>query len=419
MPAAALGISVALGVAACAQVTQVGDAGNETVQESSGPEAGREPGQEAVGRVAARGAENTRTRARAGRPAAGAPWCPELAGGPVPVAVRGQLAAPGSGRCRLRPGERPPQFVVISFDGAGVDSQGWFPIFRQAARRNRATLTFFLSGVYLLPEDRRHLYDPPRHPRGTSRIGFQRRSRIAAQAAQLGAAWREGHEIGSHFNGHFCGAGGVRTWTADDWRQELEQFYGMVERWRENASLTHLPDLPFRIRDTVIGGRTPCLEGDREQMFQAFSAYGWRYDASGIGWVAWPGKRAGLWQFPIPSVTIPGTRRRVLGMDYDFFTLHSGAKTRRPHMWSRWKRQTVSTYVAAVQESLAGDRAPVFIGNHFESWNGGIYMRALISLMDEVCTRDEVRCVSFEQLADWLDAQDPGTVERLRARAEG
>ncbi|MBB2909947.1 hypothetical protein FHS43_001193 [Streptosporangium becharense] len=333
--------------------------------------------------------------------------------------MRGQLAAPGSGRCRLYPGERPPQFVVISFDGAGVDSQGWFPIFRQAARRSGARLTFFLSGVYLLPEDRRRLYLPPRHPPGSSRIGFQRRSRIAAQAAQLGAAWREGHEIGSHFNGHFCGARGVRTWTARDWRQELEQFYGMVERWRENASLTHLPDLPFRVRETVIGGRTPCLEGDRDEMFRAFSDHGWRYDASGSGRVAWPEKRAGLWQFPLPILSVPGTDRRVLGTDYGFFTLHSGAKTRRPHMWPHWKRQTVSAYVAAVQESLTGDRAPVFVGNHFESWNGGIYMRALISLMDEVCTRAQVRCVSFEQLSDWLDAQAPGTVERLRGRAEG
>lgn len=34
--------------------------------------------------------------------------------------------------------------------------------------------------------------------------------------------------------------------------------------------------------------------------------------------------------------------------------------------------------------------------------------------MAGICHRDGVRCVSFRQLADWLDAQDPATLSRLR-----
>lgn len=317
-------------------------------------------------------------------------------------------------RCRLRTGERPPQFVVISFDGAGVDDQEWFPAFREAARRTEASLTFFLSGVYLLPSDRRHLYRAPGRPPGSSDIGFQRPSRMAEQVEELTAAWEEGHEIGTHFNGHFCGAGGVRSWSAADWSSEIEQFYDFVTDWRRNSGHTDLPDLPFRIREVVKGGRTPCLEGDRRAMFDAFTRYGWRYDASGTGTVSWPRKRAGLWQFPLPSINLPGTDRSVLGMDYNFFAIQSGAKSGRPGMWNRWERQTGDAYLQAVEQALRTDRAPVFIGNHFESWNGGIYMRALLRLMDEACTRDDVKCVSFEQLTDWLDAQNPATLARLR-----
>ncbi|MEV0582236.1 hypothetical protein [Nonomuraea sp. NPDC050310] len=338
---------------------------------------------------------------------AGRSWCPETGG-----------SAAVFDRCRLRPGERPPQFVVISFDGAGVDDQGWFPVFRETARRTGAHLTFFLSGVYLLPAGRRELYRPPGRPRGSSDIGFQRPGRIEEQAAELTAAYRAGHEIGTHFNGHFCGATGVKSWSAADWRSEIEQFYSMVENWRANSGHTGRPDLPFRIRDVVKGGRTPCLEGDREAMFKAFRAYGWRYDASGTGRVNWPRRRAGLWQYPLPSITVPSTGKSVLGMDYNFFAVHSGARTGQPHLWNRWERQTTQAYLHAVEHARRTDRAPVFIGNHFESWNGGIYMRALITLMERACVREGVKCVSFEQLTDWLEAQSPQTLARLNGRPE-
>ncbi|WP_327087014.1 hypothetical protein OIE66_32485 [Nonomuraea sp. NBC_01738] len=314
----------------------------------------------------------------------------------------------------MRAGERPPQFVVLSFDGAGVDDQDWFPAFRAAARRNRATLTFFLSGVYMLPSGKRDLYRPPGRKRGTSDIGFQRLSRIPEQVSELSAAWREGHEIGTHFNGHFCGATGVKSWSAADWRSEIEQFYSFVEGWKRNSGHTDVPDLPFDIREVVKGGRTPCLEGDRDAMFNAFRKYGWRYDASGTGQVRWPRKKGGLWQFPLPSITMPGSGQSVLSMDYNFYTVHSGAASGSRHKWRRWQEQTGDAYLNAVRRSLHGDRAPVFIGNHFESWNGGIYMKALLRFMREVCTREQVRCVSFAQLADWLDMQTPETLARLR-----
>ncbi|MFB4292733.1 hypothetical protein ACBI99_34170 [Nonomuraea sp. ATR24] len=316
-------------------------------------------------------------------------------------------------RCSLADGERPPQFVVISFDGAGVGN-GWFRAFRESAARNRATLTFFLSGVYLLPSDHRRLYRPPGHRRGSSDIGFQRPARMRLQARELTAAWNAGHEIGTHFNGHFCGSRGVNSWSAADWRSEIRQFHRFVTDWRRNSGLTHLPDLPFRVREAVRGGRTPCLQGDRQAMFRAFRSYGWRYDASGTGVAAWPRKRAGLWQFPLPGIDVGG--RQVLAMDYNLYAVQSGARPGPRRLRDRWERQAGRAYERAVERSLRTDRAPVFIGHHFASWNGGIYQRALLGLMDRVCTRQEVRCVSFEQLADWLDAQTPATLARLRGR---
>jgi hypothetical protein len=41
-------------------------------------------------------------------------------------------------------------------------------------------------------------------------------------------------------------------------------------------------------------------------------------------------------------------------------------------------------------------------------------MRAVEQVVEHVCNKPDVRCVSFRQLADWLDAQDPAALARMR-----
>lgn len=62
-----------------------------------------------------------------------------------------------------------------------------------------------------------------------------------------------------------------------------------------------------------------------------------------------------------------------------------------------------------------GSRAPMIIGDHFENCNGGIYMKAVDEVVKNVCIRKDVRCVSFRELADWMDVQKPETLEGLRS----
>ncbi|MEV7249503.1 hypothetical protein AB0N96_13430, partial [Streptomyces cyaneofuscatus] len=73
------------------------------------------------------------------------------------------------------------------------------------------------------------------------------------------------------------------------------------------------------------------------------------------------------------------------------------------------------TYTAGFNRVYYGSRAPLFIGNHFEEWNGGIYMKAVDRMIETVCTKKDVKCVSFKELADWMDVQKPATLERLRS----
>ncbi|MGG8406725.1 hypothetical protein ACM614_08965, partial [Streptomyces sp. 12297] len=160
---------------------------------------------------------------------------------------------------KLAPGEKPPQFVVFSWDGAGEDSQQLFSHFREVGRKYNARMTYFLSGVYMLPEEKRSLYEAPQHGAGRSDIGFGDLKGIKDTAAQLRGAWLEGNEVGTHFNGHFCGPeGGVGTWSVDEWKSEINQAKSFVKNWKTNAGLPQEKALPFDYDKELIGARTPC-----------------------------------------------------------------------------------------------------------------------------------------------------------------
>jgi hypothetical protein len=318
---------------------------------------------------------------------------------------------------RLEPGETPPQFVIFSWDGAGELDDGLFSRFRRAAREHGAKMTFFLSGIYCLPEAKKDLYRPPKNPVGASAIGYLTDAHIRATLQQVRLAWLEGHEIGTHFNGHFCdGPGTVAGWTPEDWRSEIEQAIGFVTGWRTNTGFHDLEPLPFDYRKELAGGRTPCLLG-QENLLPTARSLGWRYDASSPGGLQmWPSKKLGLWDFPLQSVPFPGRSFQVLSMDYNMLANQSQNATRSdPSNYPGWRRQARGAYLAGFRRAYETNRAPLFIGNHFESWNGGIYMDAVEEALATIAGHRDVRLVSFRQFADWLDAQDPKVLARLRA----
>ncbi|MEH0471925.1 hypothetical protein QA943_24350 [Streptomyces sp. B21-097] len=315
---------------------------------------------------------------------------------------------------RLKPGQKPPQFVVFSWDGAGEDSQKLFSHFRKVSKANNATMTYFLSGVYMLPEEKAELYRPPQHSRGSSDIGFNDERGIADTVKQLRLAWLEGNEIGTHFNGHFCGKTGVGAWSVEEWKDEIAQAKQFVKTWKTNTGLSKAAPLPFDYDKELVGARTPCLEGQKNFM-EAARELGFRYDTSGVDNQVWPARKQGLWDLSMQLVPFPGHKYEQLTMDYNFMVNQSGTATQGdPDKFAFWGDQMRDGLLKGFHRAYDGNRAPLIIGNHFESWNGGTYMRAVEEVVENVCNKPDVRCVSFRQLADWLDAQDPKTLAKLR-----
>ncbi|MDA5281595.1 hypothetical protein ACWGHM_38135 [Streptomyces sp. NPDC054904] len=321
----------------------------------------------------------------------------------------------------LQPGETPPQFVVFSWDGAGEVGNGLFPRFLKLARDHNATMTFFLSGLYLLPESKKHLYKPPRNPVGASDIGYLKDENIRATLGHVREAWLDGHEIGTHFNGHFCaGPGSVARWTSDDWRTEIDQAVSFVTGWRTNTGFTGLEPLPFDYRKELVGGRTPCLLG-RDTLLPVARELGWRYDASSPGGLqTWPVKKEGVWDLPLQSLPFPGHSFDVLSMDYNILANQSKNSTKgAPANYPGWRSQATATYLGGFRRAYETNRAPLFIGNHFEEWNGGIYMDAVEEALKGIADKKDVRLISFRQFTDWLDVQDPAVLAKLHALGPG
>jgi len=395
---AGLGAAAAVGMAGCSSSGGSGTGG-------TGPEKGARGEKGADGAVKGHGPAKKTVRVIGDGSTADTGKQPRQPAAPVP----------------LEPGQTPPQFVIFSWDGAGEVGNGLFPRFLELAREHDAAMTFFLSGIYLLPESKKSLYRPPGNPIGASDIGYLTDGHIKETLKNVRQAWIDGHEIGTHFNGHFCsGSGSVGNWSASQWQSEIDQSISFVTEWRTNTGWTDLDPLPFDYRKELIGGRTPCLLG-QDNLLPTAKKLGWRYDASSPGGTQiWPTKRMGVWDLPLQGIPFPGHSFEVLSMDYNILANQSQNSTRgMPSRYPGWRNQATQSYITGFQRAYETNRAPFYIGNHFEEWNGGIYMDAVEDALKHIAGKPDVRLVSFRQFVDWLDVQDPAVLAKLRTLEVG
>jgi hypothetical protein len=315
---------------------------------------------------------------------------------------------------RLAPGERPPQFIVVSFDGAGSHQkwQFWQGVARQANMR----FTAFLSGVYLVGIEHRAAYRGPGHRPGQSSIGFPPTESVQRLILDLNGAWRSGEEIGTHYNGHFCAGSGYhgQRWTTADWSSELQQFHTFFTRYREVNGDPGLPELQVPA-GSVRGGRTPCLEGRPNQLMPALRSHGFSYDSSGVhAGIAWPRRNSyGIWEFPLAYVRLAGSRSGVISMDYNFWVKQTGNPPGAGNSVAD-SAQIQATYQRMYDTAYHGNRAPLILGNHFNSWNNDAYAHALASFALTACHRPDTYCVPYRDVIRWMQAQDPKVLAALQ-----
>jgi len=321
---------------------------------------------------------------------------------------------------KLKPGEKAPQFIVVSFDGVGWHEKWryWFDIMDKVPFH----FTGFLSGTYMLSSATKNKYQGPGHDPGKSSIGWTEPSELPVEIADLNTALARGNEIGTHFNGHFCSDNvpGGNQWNTDDWNNELDQFFSLIKNVNVNNNLPASMKLNLTAGD-IKGGRTPCLEGHVADVFPAMKAHGLTYDSTftrrGISWPT-QSKDNKIWQIGMAEFPMHGTKHFRITMDYNFyFAQRNGISDGVTPAQSAADAAVVSaTYQDMYQATYNGNRAPLILGNHFNSWNNNAYSDAIGKFVLDNCGKPNTRCVPFRDLIAWMELQDPATLARLQAQ---
>lgn len=321
---------------------------------------------------------------------------------------------------KLAPGEKPPQFIVVSFDGVGWHEkwQHWFDVAKQVPFH----FTGFLSGTYMLSDETKMAYQGPGHSPGNSSINWNSATDLPVEIADLNQAYAEGNEIGSHFNGHFCAGAepSGNNWTTDDWNNELDQFFALIKNVKANNPGVTMPDLAFD-GSIVKGERTPCLEGHAEDLYPALIAHNMTYDSSFTKTgITWPKKspQYGIWQMGMATFPINGTGKPQITMDYNFYYSQREASSDGVTQAESDadSAQVLATYNDMYNATFNGNRAPLILGNHFNAWNNNAYEKALTSFVLDKCGQPETYCVPNRDVIAWMEVQDPERLAQLQAQ---
>ena len=321
---------------------------------------------------------------------------------------------------KLKAGEKPPQFIIVSFDGVGWHEkwQYWFDIMQKVPFH----FTGFLSGTYMLSTATKDKYQGPGHGVGKASIGWNEPSDLPVEIADLNQSLAAGNEIGTHFNGHFCSDNrpGGMDWDTDDWNSELDQFFALVKNVNVNNNLPTSTKLNLTAAD-IKGERTPCLEGRTEALFPALKAHGMTYDSSftrrGISWPT-QSKENKIWQFGMAEFPMHGTNHYQITMDYNFYFSQRNASSDgvTAAQSKSDSAQVQATYQDMYNAAYSGNRAPLVLGNHFNSWNNNAYSDAIGNFVLANCGKPNTHCVPFRDVIAWMNMQDPARLVQLQAK---
>ena len=74
-------------------------------------------------------------------------------------------------------------------------------------------------------------------------------------------------------------------------------------------------------------------------------------------------------------------------------------------LWNTYYDQVLTSYREYFKKSYEGNRAPLFIGHHFSLWNDGVYWEALKSFAREICSKPDVKFVSYKEVMHVLNEE--------------
>ncbi len=348
--------------------------------------------------------------------------------------------------------ERPPQFVLLAFDGSSsldmwrdtVDFASQVKTSGTGNASQNVKFTYFINPTYYTELPYKSNYMTPLLNKSVSCIGWASPAgSVLNRIKATDRAFTNGHEIGSHANSH-CSADGKgedplkgMTWTEEHWNSEFDQFNHLLFNSLSNNKIQ--TDYLMQLKqENILGFRAPAL-AVTAGLWPTLQNKGFRYDTSRIdNMTYWPQKMNwGGWNIPLAMLKIPGSTKTTLSMDYNWFVFHTAGESLRteseckltenkekkwckaavfltPERVDQFKNQMLDSYKFYFKKNYFGNRAPVQIGHHFSSWNGGAYWKAMKEFTQFVCNKPEVKCVTMVDYVKWLESNPASVLAAYR-----
>lgn len=337
--------------------------------------------------------------------------------------------------------ERPPQFVLLAFDGSSsldmwkqtVDFAATVQTTGLDGKKQHIGFTYFINPTYYTESAHKQNYITPAINKSVSCIGWADPvGSVLARVQATDNAYVNGHEIGSHANSH-CSANGLaedplkgHAWTEQNWDSEFEQFNNLLFNAFANNGIktSYVMKVP---KSEIVGFRAPAL-AVTPGLWPTLKKFGFRYDTSQTrGPNYWPERLSwGGWNFPLGEIKATWRSKPIQSMDYTWLANQSGgASLPTPEKCSTLKPgankwcdkgimltaakikeihgQMLESYLYYFKKNYFGNRGPVQIGHHFGLWNGGAYWSAMKDFAKAVCGKPEVKCVTMKDYATYLD----------------
>ena len=228
---------------------------------------------------------------------------------------------------KLEPGQQPPQFIVVSFDGVGWHREVAVLV-RHHAEGAVSLHRFPVGYLHAQHRHQRSVYQGPGH------MGSARRRSAGThpptcpiEIADLNQSLAAGNEIGTHFNGHFCSDNPHLCgfdWNTTDWNNELDQFFSSRQATSTaNNSLSGLDHIESdRCKTSRVSARPAWKVTLRRFVPGAAQAHNMTYDSSftrrGVSWPT-QSKDNKIWQLGMAEYPIHGTHHYQITMDYNFY----------------------------------------------------------------------------------------------------
>ena len=325
------------------------------------------------------------------------------------------------------------QFVLLAFDGS-YSLDMWKRTLgfaeKMKLQKKPVRFTYFISGVYFVPESLKNIYHLDGYRAGRSNIGWgDDIDDIVKRFAFVNDAYKFGHEIGSHVNGHFNGS----NWTQKQWEQEFEYFNNFIfleDKNLDKNSNIYLDFYNFQKelknksagvifpKSEITGFRAPLL-GHYDAMYEALKNYGFTYETNKVfrqNRMVEKGDKnhnGNIWNFPLYSVNIAGIN--TIAMDYNLYYLQTNAKSILKFGTQDWKKahdDVLKGYLNYFYNHYNNSenledikfKAPVTIGHHFSLWNDALYWEVMKDFAKEVCGKEKVVCGTGQEYQAFLES---------------